>query len=245
MSVDWSAPPRPLTLPGGEVHVWRRSLEIDPAEERACRALLAPDERARADRFRFDRDRTAFTAARTGLRRLLGLYLNEDPVQIEILAGVHGKPELAGHPLRFNLSHSGGLALYAFHPERPVGIDLERHRLDLSHLELAERFFSPAEVRRLRALPEEARVAAFFDCWTRKEAFIKALGEGLSHPLDSFDVSLTPGDAAALLATRPDPAGRLRWHMQAIELGPGWSAALVTEGRPAAVRTFAGPPPLR
>lgn len=230
-------------LPPGEVHVWRCALDPPAAELEQLRALLSPEEAARAARFHFEADRRAFVAARGYLRRLLGGYLGQSPASVELRCGSHGKPEVAGTAVGFNLSHSGGAALFAFAREADVGVDLERHRADLAQLEIAEHFFSPAEVAALRSVPESGRQEAFFDCWTRKEAFIKALGEGLSHPLDSFDVALLPGEPARLLATRPDPEEASRWTLRSLDVGRGWSAALAVRGGGWKVTCFAGPPP--
>src|SRR5208283_3082224 len=136
--------------------------------------------------------------------------------------------------LDFNVSHTAGLALLAFARGRKIGIDVERIRRDFGTAEIAERFFSKAERAALRELPQEQRHEAFFRCWTRKEAFIKALGEGLSHPLDQFDVSLDPHAPAALLATRPDAHEVDRWKLLDIRLLGDFVAALALEVGPAA-----------
>ena len=152
-----------------------------------------------------------------------------------------GKPRLAesqGGLLNFNLAHSHGKAIYAFSLGREVGIDLELMREDLAGGKIAERFFSPAEIVALINLPAELKQRAFFDCWTRKEAYIKARGEGLSMPLDEFDVSLAPGEEAALLRNHKEPAEVNRWTMQAIPATDGYVAALVVEGRDWRLKTF-------
>jgi 4'-phosphopantetheinyl transferase len=148
--------------------------------------------------------------------------------------GAHGKPALAGDTgadaIRFNAAHSLGVALYAVTRGREVGIDLEHIRFDLAVMEIAERFFSRREVATLRTLPTEAQRQAFFRCWTRKEAYIKARGEGLSLPLDQFDVSLTPAEPAAVLGTQRDPSETARWSLQELPLAPDYVAALAVEG---------------
>ena len=194
-----------------------RSLDQTQSQIQSFLHTLAADEQARAERFHFERDREHFIVARGVLRAILGRYLNRAPERLSFCYGAHGKPALAGEAgadaIRFNVSHSHGVALYAVTRGREVGIDLERIRFDLAVLEIAERFFSRREVATLRTLPTEAQRQAFFRCWTRKEAYIKARGEGLSLPLDQFDVSLAPGEPAALLGTptrsvRSRPVGR-------------------------------------
>ena len=244
---------RPGAFPAlgrGEVHVWRTALDLDPARVAALAESLSPDERDRAARFHFERDRVRFIVARGVLRALLGRYLDLPAPALAFDYGAHGKPSLAAGPVgravggspgaevRFNLSHSAGVALCAVARGRDVGVDVEGLRADFATDEIAERFFSPAERAALRALPAEARCAAFFACWTRKEAYIKARGLGLSLALDAFDVSLAPDEPAALLATRDDPGARDHWSLRALEPGPGLAGAVVAEGRDWALRCW-------
>jgi 4'-phosphopantetheinyl transferase len=230
----WDWPPRELALGDDEVHVWRAWLDQPASRLPTLLDTLTLDERARAARFHFQRDRARFIVARGVLRVVLGRYLEIAPNRLRFCYSPYGKPALAeefgGDELRFNLSHSDGLALYALTRGRELGIDLERIRSDLADEQIAERFFSPREVATLRTLPPDLRVEAFFNCWTRKEAYIKAIGEGLSHPLDQFDVSLIPGGPALLLCTRPDPQEASRWSLQELPLGAGYVAALAVEG---------------
>ena len=195
---------------------------------------LAADEQARAERFYFERDREHFIVARGVLRAILAGYLNRVPECLSFCYSSHGKPALAGESdedaIRFSVSHSHGVALYAVTRGREVGIDLEHIRSDLAVAEIAERFFSRREVEMLRTLPTEDQRQAFFRCWTRKEAYIKARGEGLSLPLDQFDVSLAPGEPAAVLGTQRDPSEASRWSLQELTPGPGYVAALAVEG---------------
>jgi 4'-phosphopantetheinyl transferase len=132
--------------------------------------------------------------------------------------------------LVFNVSHSHGIALYAITREREVGVDVEYVRHDMAGESIAERFFSAQEVARLRALPAEAQPLAFFNCWTRKEAFIKAIGEGLSFPLDQFEVSLDAKEPSAMVSLRDGPRETSRWSLRALPVGEGYVAALVVEG---------------
>ncbi len=230
----WRLPPATLILGSDEVHVWRATLDQTKSQIENFRHTLAADEQARAERFYFRRDRAHFIVARGVLRALLGFYLNKAPECLSFRYSSHGKPALAwesgGDTFRFNLSHSHGVALYAVTRGREVGIDLEYIRSDLEVEQIAERFFSRREIATLRALPIDLRTDAFFLCWTRKEAYIKARGEGLSLPLDQFDVSLIPGEPAALLSTHRGSHEALRWSLQELTPAPGYVAALGVEG---------------
>ena len=230
----WRSPPEALHLGGAEVHVWQAGLDRPPAQVHTLLHTLSTDERARAERFHFRRDREHFIVARGLLRAILGRYLNREPGRLQFRYSPYGKPALAqdsgGTGLCFNVSHSHGLALYAVTRGREVGVDVE-HIRPTPHLEqIAERFFSHREVSALLSLPQDLRAVAFFLCWTRKEAYIKAKGEGLSLPLDRFDVSLIPGEPAALLGTRGDPREAYRWSLRELTPAPGYAAALAVEG---------------
>lgn len=224
----WSSPPASPVLLEGEVHVWRRGLERSPEE---FRPLLETEELARANRFYFEKDRQHFVIARGFLRVLLGRYLQADPKQLQFSYGEWGKPALDGefreNALRFNMSHSHGVALYAVTEGREIGVDVEHVRPDFASDSVARRFFSPFEVGVLCELPEDDRVAAFFRCWSRKEAYIKATGRGLSQPLDGFDVTLGSADNVALLRT--DDGSHERWTLVDIAVGPGYAGALAVE----------------
>lgn len=223
-----------LYLAPDEVHVWRASLNQELPAVKESLDLLSPAERQRADKFYFARDRENFIVGRSVLRKILGRYLEVSPDRISFSYNRYGKPALSteagDHQVRFNMSHSQGLALYAVARGREVGVDLELAREDFASLEIAEPFISPQELGSLRALPTSDLTRAFFNCWTRKEAFIKALGEGLSHPLDRFIVSLRPGERASLLSVVGMPQEAARWSL--VELFPGadYAAALVVEG---------------
>ena len=229
----WLDAPKRLTLPDDEVHVWRAYLDQDRLTVQTSLAILSPDERERASRFYFQRDREHFVIARGALRIILSRYVNLSPRQIRFAYNRYGKPSLsreASDDLRFNISHAHGIAVYAVTRGREVGIDVEWVRKDFASLEIAERFFSPTEVSMLRALPPNLRTAAFFNCWTRKEAYIKARGEGLSQPLDRFTVSLALGAPALLLSTDDDPREASRWSLMELFPQKGYRAALAVEG---------------
>jgi 4'-phosphopantetheinyl transferase len=202
----------------------------------ASAALLSDAERERAARFAFDRDRRRFVLARARLRELLAARLGVRPAAIELGYGPHGKPELVGRfadsALRFNVSHKDDLAAYAFAWGREVGIDVEAVRELEDADDLAARFFSPAERAAYRALDPRDRPLGFHSCWTRKEAFVKALGGGLGQPLDRFDVSLAPGEPARILRVDATPGDRCGWRLEALSPGPGFVAAVVVEAPP-------------
>ena len=229
----WELAPTCPTLRRDEVHVWRASLAQTEVER--FQELLSTDERERADRFRFSRDRDNFIVARATLRKILGQYLRVPPAQLRFSYNSFGKPEL--HPstgdsaLLFNLAHAGQLALYAITSGREVGIDVECVREDVDCGEIATHFFSRREVAALRALPSEAQTQAFFNCWTRKEAYIKARGAGLSLPLDKFDVSLSPHEPAALLSTQGGAQETAHWSLRELVPGSPYVAAVAVEGR--------------
>ena len=222
-----------IELPENEVHLWRVDLASVAPSEHRWRQILSEDERVRAARFHFPRDREYFTAARALLRMILGAYAACDPKQLVFRYSDKDKPSLSSDSekqIEFNISHSGSTALLAFARGRAVGVDVEHIRADFDHAAIARRFFSSDEQRQLSGLPASERYLGFFRCWTRKEAYIKAVGTGLSLPLDQFDVSLKPGDKNALLATRPGSAEAARWSLQEIPVGDGYIAALCVEG---------------
>ncbi|MDA0746277.1 MAG: 4'-phosphopantetheinyl transferase superfamily protein [bacterium] len=228
---EWLPGPEIPVLQDGTVHVWRFPLALSEEDVAGLRARLSKDEITRADRFVFPEHRRRFTVARGVLRTVLARYLAVDPAEMCFEYGSHGKPFLAGHDLHFNLSHSGGLGLLALVRGQRIGADVEQIREKVRHEQIANRFFSSGEVEALGRLPQPQRVVAFFTCWTRKEAYIKAIGEGLSCPLDRFDVSVVPGEPAELLCVRGDPGATTQWTMRALDLGPGYVGAVVVEGK--------------
>ena len=235
MHSQWQLATHPPPLTTDDVHVWRIALDVGDPILMRLRETLADDERKRADRFHFEKDRRHFTAARGGMRILLATYLARRPGDVRFAYSNYGKPRLMdadnASDLRFNLSHSHGLALLAATRGRDIGVDVERLRdMERDGESLAERFFSPREVAALRSLPPELRREAFFHCWTRKEAYIKGQGKGLALPLDQFDVSLHPDEPAALLATQHDPPEARRWSLQSLFPGEGYVGALAVEG---------------
>lgn len=234
LSQIWPPPP-PIRgkLEGGQVHIWCASLDLHPKTLIQLVKLLAKDEQERANRFIFDRDRQHFIAARARLRLILSRYLNVGPQRLRFRYGPQGKPELAGgngDALYFNLSHSNGLALFAVTKEHKVGVDLEWIRPVDDMDSIARRFFSKAEYQAYSALPQSQQSLGFFNCWTRKEAYIKAIGQGLTCPLADFDVSLTPGQPAKLLSIKDDPQSVELWSMTALAPAAGYVGAIIVEG---------------
>jgi 4'-phosphopantetheinyl transferase len=185
--------------------------------------ILTPQEREHATRFRLAEHRRQFIVCRGTLRKILSRYLELHPARIAFVYNHHGKPSLRDSDLRFNVSHSGSWALQAVTRAGEVGVDIERMDPQFAAEQIPERFFSPREVAQLRALPADLQTAAFFRCWTRKEAYIKARGLGLALPLDSFDVSLGPDDPPALLR------GADGWSVRDLEAPPGHAAAVAAE----------------
>jgi 4'-phosphopantetheinyl transferase len=217
-----------LKLKRNEIHVWTAWIKSNSLAEQ-FRSILSKDENVRADRFYFQRDRDRFILARGFLRILLSHYLDLLPSQVEFNYGLYGKPFLDhgsnSENLQFNISHSGDLALFAFTKGIEIGVDVEQMRPEPVEDEVAERFFSDTEVSAFRSVPQCERQVAFFNCWTRKEAYIKAKGAGLSIKLDQFSVSLIPAEPPVLLQSSfdPDPT---RWQFHSFLPAPGYVAAL-------------------
>jgi 4'-phosphopantetheinyl transferase len=224
-------PPVP-TLSGLALHVWTIPLIVPDDSFSPLRHLLAAAERDRASRFHFEKDARRFIVARASVRSILAAYTTSGARDLRFHYSPQGKPSLAEpeSALRFNISHSSDLALLAVTHGREVGIDIEYMRKDVETEKLSERFFSEREREALRLLPRDQKVAGFFRCWTCKEAFLKALGSGLSRDLSSFDVDLTVGQPAALLATRPDATEALRWSLREVCTTEGYAAAVAVEG---------------
>jgi 4'-phosphopantetheinyl transferase len=231
---EWRTPPGDLIVLADEVHVWRTRVSWPASHIAVLRETLSPDEQEKADRFHFEIDRRRYVVTRGLLRRLLARCLGTRPDELRFDYSEFGKPSLAAGfaqtRLRFNVSHSGDLILIAIATGRAVGVDVERIRTDMNVDQIAQRFFSVGERTALAALAAELQHDVFFACWTRKEAYIKAMGEGLSMPLDQFDVSILPGQDARLLATRPDAAEAQRWILRDLDVAPGYRAALAVEG---------------
>lgn len=237
----WSKPEHFPSLSDGEVHVWRAGLEEDESQVEKYLALLSADEKARAARLVFANHRARFITARGILRSLLGQYSHTPPQALTFAYSEHGKPALSTSQLpNFNLSHSENQAVYVFGLDGRLGIDIEMHDLQTEKQTIANRFFSPNEAAALARVSESQgeMTRAFYCCWTRKEAFIKALGAGLSCPLDAFEVTFLAGEPPALL--RLDLPGEMRENWQLFDISPldRFSAAVATDVAVTKLRTF-------
>ena len=192
--------------------------------------LLSLQERARAASYRFEKDRLGFATARGLLRTILSHYLGTEASSISFEYGTEGKPFLKNSSISFNVTHSGNLAAYAVTGgPRDLGIDVEWIRPEPLRDQVPEQFFTRSEIGELQSLRREEIIPAFFRCWTRKEAFLKARGGGLTTPLDQFSVSLLPGHSAAILSCRI-PGERRDWNLYDLTLPPGYCGALAVEG---------------
>jgi 4'-phosphopantetheinyl transferase len=234
-------------LRDGQIHAWHFDFQ-DISSRFRWDTLLNHQEKQRADRFRFAKDVTCFVTCRGVLRALLAAYLRTEPSRLVFETSDQGKPALCGpelaNQIHFNISHSGTMALMGFVRGREIGVDLERMRTDFDVEAIADRFFSAAEKAALSQIPPENKHSAFFHAWTRKEAFLKAKGGGLSMPLSGFDVSVAPGLPAELLATRPDSSEVERWYLQSLQVADDYAASMAI-GRIASQRAHLKVQPLR
>ncbi len=215
-----------LSLPEKSTHGWIVDLAAIANAPAPWHGYLSDDERARSARFHFEQDRQRYSNTRGLLRMLVGAYVGLDPGKLRFTYAEKGKPELEGiAEIAFNVSHSGERALIGVTRHERIGVDVEKIRTDFDIAAIARRFFSSREQEELFSLPVAEQFQAFFQCWTLKESFIKALGEGLSHPLHQFDVSFTSGRPVSL-HTRPEPEDASGWYIQRIDLDPGYAAAV-------------------
>jgi 4'-phosphopantetheinyl transferase len=229
----WRSPSKDIVLAADEIHVWRASLDVAPSTIQLLRPLLNSDELTRAQRFRFAKDGDRHIVGRGVLRMLLAGYIQQPPAELLFDYNQYGKPALShlpkGRSIEFNISHSHNIALFAFTSIGPLGVDVEYMRKDIEYEQLAHQFFSVQENATLQSLPKTLWRQTFYNCWTRKEAYIKARGEGLSIPLDQFDVSLKPEEPAALLSSRESDVAD--WTMQALAPGPDYAGAVAINSR--------------
>ena len=229
-------------LTPGALHVWRILLRQSEDVARALEKHLAMDELRRADRYRHERDRTRYVVAHGVLRELLADYTAQTPRNISFGHTVAGKPFLIDDKgeqrLRFNLSHSGEWAIVGLALSTDVGIDIEQIDSDVSVEAVAERFFSRSEFEALREVPSEQRTVAFFTAWTRKEAYLKARGEGIADRLSSFSVSVDPEQIPILLTDSIDAYATLHWRIYDLDTAPGYAAAIAAEGVTHRLRTM-------
>ncbi len=227
-------------LGADDAHVWRASLDQPAKVITKLAPLLSQDEYQRAMRYYRPVDRDRFIVGRGILRKIISAYLSLPPGQLRFTYNEYGKPAVSDdqndRALNFNLSHSAELILYAVTRGRVVGIDIEYIRKDFATLEIAEHFFSKDEVAALKSLPTDQRTTGFFNCWSRKEAFIKAKGMGVSYPLDRFSVSLAPGEPPALLKVDDDEREVARWKMYELKPGAGYAAAMIATEPPVTLK---------
>jgi 4'-phosphopantetheinyl transferase len=235
-------PQTPLTqltgeLPSGQVHVWLAKVDPPGAEILELTHLLNPDEQSRAARFKVNDARNQFIASRASLRMVLAKYLQTVPQQLTFRLGSHGKPELADTPeIHFNLSHTHSLAAIAITRVAAVGVDVERIRENVDPLQLADRYFSKPEAAWVRAHPVSKRAAAFFSCWTAKEAYIKAVGEGLSIPLDGFTIIPDSAKSELQIEIADDPSAARKWTLRRLELSAEFRGAVAVNAADCFIR---------
>lgn len=238
MSTPWEKPPRTLALGSGELHIWRAALDLDTDQLDLLGASLSSDERDRAARFVFPRDRTRFVAARGILRSILGAYLSMPSSDLRFAYNRYGKPVLDDPPsarrLNFNLAHSGNLGLYALAWDHRVGVDVEQVRHQLDYLLLLPGIFSTREQATLTALPASKRRPAFFNTWACKEAVLKARGDGLALPPDQVEAGLLPETQHWSV----DPDGQA-WRIYNLEADPDYAVAVAVEGQALALSLYA------
>ena len=232
----WPAAPANLPSLDRTVHVWAVRLDDASVDLDGGRELLSPDERDRAARFHFERDRRRYLIAHIALHKILGRYLQIDPGTLYFELGSNGKPKLpaalAASGVDFNLSHSHEMALLAVNRIGELGVDIEYVKPDFKFQEIAERFFTAKEVADLRGLPTDLQRQAFFKCWTSKEAFLKAKGTGLSGKLDEVNIEHVNAGQVRIDAEVPG------WHLAELTPGSGYEAALVTQEEPAAIPCY-------
>jgi len=229
----WQIPPDDLILSSNDVHLWRAKLDQSDECVKQLTQMLSVEEQRKSERFHFDKDTKYFIVTRGVLRTILSRYLRVEPNRLQFGYRSNGKPylteKLNGEEICFNLSRSHSLSLYAFTRSRQIGVDIEYIVPIKEADQIVARFFSSYERTMWQQLPKDKKQEAFFHCWTRKEAYIKARGEGLSLPLDQFDVSFAPGEPAALFVTSGASDESSRWLLRALQPGPGYVGALVVD----------------
>lgn len=234
---SWEIPSYIPVLKPHEAHVW--CAQLDAAEVSTYFSLLNTEEKSRAQRFHFTKDQNHFTVARGLLRKILSQYLSTTPTELQFQYNPHGKPFLKNYPdLQFNISHANGMALYAITREESIGIDIEFMGRACDIDGIAERFFSANEYTTLQNVTGQEKIQAFFNGWARKEAFLKALGAGLSYPLAQVEVSLIPQQPAMLLALHDTKLDIADWHLHALEPYVDYAAALVVKGNLHTIQTM-------
>jgi 4'-phosphopantetheinyl transferase len=237
----WSPAPKMLVFPVNRIDIWKVDLN-QAATENPGASILSIDEQERAVRFHFEKDRIHFSRCRSALRNLLAVYLTMPPDEIHFEYQASGKPQLAPeqnpNALQFNVSHSGGVALIAIGSEHRLGVDIEKIRPDIDAEALAERFFSVRERAGLRVLPDDLRARGFFACWTRKEAFLKATGTGLSFPLADFSVTTHPDHEPELEELEGNFDAGKQWLLKDLGVGDEHHASVAIDNPQTRLETY-------
>jgi 4'-phosphopantetheinyl transferase len=224
---------------GSEIHIWTLPIQASSRVVATLERVLTTDETDRASRFHFSHLSEAFVIARGALRYLLGRYLNRNPAELRFTYGDRGKPTLAPPPgIRFNLTHSGNLAVIALTTGLEIGVDVEQIRPLPDMQSIADRSFCPEEASEIMSLPQPERDHAFYRCWTRKEAYIKAIGDGLSAPLDDFRVTVQPNTPARFVHIEHDASAAQRWTLHDLQVAAGYAAALAYHDQPRSLSMF-------
>lgn len=229
----WKLHSEPNILALGQIDLWLTKIGLSGEQINQYANLLSRDELERANSFHFEHHREAFCIGRGILRSILSRYLLVEPKYIHLEYSAYGKPAVSGEAagvLDFNLAHSGEWVLYAISLPRRIGVDIEQVQAKEGWVQIAQSFFAPREIQTLLALPGERQLSAFYACWTRKEAFIKALGKGLSYPLDKFCVSVAREDAPRLLAVQDESEAIDDWNLFDIPIDGKYQATLAAEG---------------
>lgn len=238
---SWSQPPSKIAFAAEHIDIWQVCLDqAEPDGSPTC--IVSPDESSRASRFHFEKDRVHFVRCRSALRNLLARYLGIPAAEIHFEYGSKGKPKVVAHQnprrLQFNVSHSGNAALIAIGSQSQLGVDIEKIRDDVDHTALAERFFSKRERVALEALPTSLRLSGFFACWTRKESFLKATGDGLSFALTDFSVTTHPGLIPSIEEISGNAEVGKQWFLADLSVADGYRASLCADVRLSDLRTY-------
>jgi 4'-phosphopantetheinyl transferase len=241
-TIPWPARSDAAPLPDSEIHVWATTLAVPSDKLAALAATLSPDETERAHKFKFERHRNRFIAARGALRGILGPYLRAHPADLRFIYSANGKPALAenfaGAGIHFNLAHSEDLGLVAVTRVDRIGVDVEGVRPVKDVEYLVARFFSERENETFKKVPDNEKPAAFFNLWTRKEALLKATGEGITRSLSLVEVSFLPGERARLLAISGDVAPAAQWSLRELSPAAGFTGALAIQAREISVQCW-------
>ena len=232
-TIQWASRPNIPPLAGNEIHVWATVLAAPANILEGLFHHLSPDEKERANKFKFEKHRNRYIAGRGVLRTILGQYLSVDPADLRFVYAENGKPtlaeEIAGAGIHFNLAHTGELALLAVTRIGRIGVDVESVRSVKNVDELVARFFSSRENALFQKVPEENKPAAFFNLWTRKEALLKATGEGITRSLSLVEVSFLPGEPARLVAISGDTMKAAQWSLRELSPATGYAAAVAIQ----------------